>query len=712
MPILVERCERRRLQLRLVLFFVALAVPSALLLWKALDQLKWEAMRQSRVAAEALVRRIDNRLGELIREQDARPFTDFSFLTVAGDPQAGFLQRSPLSVFPVEPLLPGLIGWFQVDAAGRLNTPLLPEQRVQVADYGLRGEELAPRQALEQRIAAILGQNAVVLRQRADQPLQAVSEERAGPAREAFAERAPVPATPAPQAAKTQAFFDRLSAGRSDGLAALESPRQRAQADSAAQERAAIGSDDARAVSDLEALTARRARKEQAALPEPAEMGFAAPPKTVDQEESVPEGLAAGPGPADPADASAGARGDAPDELLAPAELSAPGSGRRIRIFESELAPFRFAQLDSGHLLLFRWAWRDGARYVQGALIERERFLAELIGEPFRASVLGGAVNLAVLLGERSVVGYGAASGRYEAIGSASVPAGTPLYRGRLQEPFGTLRLVFRVERLPSPPGASFVYWLGAILALVLGIGVLSLYRLGLRHLGLVRQQQDFVAAVSHELRTPLTSIRLYSEMLREGWVSDAKRDGYYRFIHDESERLSRLVANVLQLARLNREPLQVAAGPIAVAELLDSGAAPLASQAEQGGFELIIDCSSQAQVRADPDAVTQILINLVDNAIKFAAKAERRRIEVGCGPPRRGRLALWVRDYGPGIPKAERKRVFGLFQRLEREATRETQGTGIGLALVERLAKAMGAEVELIAREPGVEVRLWLAST
>jgi hypothetical protein len=138
----VDRTERRRLRLRLALFFVALALPSALLLFKALDQLKWEALRQSQLAAEALTLGIDERLGALIREQDERSFADFAFLTLAGDPSAGFVQRSVLSAFPVDSVLPGLIGWFQIDAAGRLSTPLLPAAGLDAGAYGIDAAEL------------------------------------------------------------------------------------------------------------------------------------------------------------------------------------------------------------------------------------------------------------------------------------------------------------------------------------------------------------------------------------------------------------------------------------------------------------------------------------------------------------------------------------------------------------------------------------------
>jgi two-component system, OmpR family, phosphate regulon sensor histidine kinase PhoR len=220
------------------------------------------------------------------------------------------------------------------------------------------------------------------------------------------------------------------------------------------------------------------------------------------------------------------------------------------------------------------------------------------------------------------------------------------------------------------------------------------------------------VSAVSHELKTPLTSIRMYSEMLREGWVTEEKRPSYYQYIHDESERLSRLINNVLQLARMTRNEQRLELRSIACAELMDQARSKVASRIEGAGFTLRLDCPPEAgetMVRADPDAFAQILINLVDNAVKFSAKAERKTLDIGCERLRGSAVRFRVRDYGPGVPREQMKKVFRLFYRGEGALTRETLGTGIGLALVQGLARAMGGSVDLVNRDPGAEFRLAL---
>ena len=120
------RTERNRLRLLLGVFFLALAVPAVVLVQQAFKQLELDAFRRHQVLAEEFSQRIDQSVAEAIRREDARRFTDYGFLVVAGDPEANFLQQSPLAAFPVESAVPGIIGYFQIDSSGSLSTPLLP----------------------------------------------------------------------------------------------------------------------------------------------------------------------------------------------------------------------------------------------------------------------------------------------------------------------------------------------------------------------------------------------------------------------------------------------------------------------------------------------------------------------------------------------------------------------------------------------------------
>jgi signal transduction histidine kinase len=382
----------------------------------------------------------------------------------------------------------------------------------------------------------------------------------------------------------------------------------------------------------------------------------------------------------------------------------------RIRTFESEIDPFDFSLLDSGHFVLFRKVWRDGQRYIQGAVLEQQPFLNGVIEDAFREAAISQVSKLIVAYQGNVFTAFSAqAAPRY--FSRAEELSGALLYQTRLSAPLDGMELIFSVTRLPAGPGGSVITWVAAILTVVLCGGFYLMYRLGTRQIELARQQQDFVSAVSHELKTPLTSIRMYGEMLREGWAADDKKKTYYDYIHDESERLSRLINNVLQLARMTRNDLTVDLKPVTVNELIDGIRSKVSSQIERAGFELNLQCDGEAGqtvVSVDADFFAQIVINFVDNALKFSAKAQNKVVDISCRL-QRSAVVFAVRDYGPGVPKDQMKKIFRLFYRSGSELTRETVGTGIGLALVHQLALAMNGQVDVVNQRPGAQFRLLL---
>ena len=296
---------------------------------------------------------------------------------------------------------------------------------------------------------------------------------------------------------------------------------------------------------------------------------------------------------------------------------------------------------------------------------------------------------------------------------SYNCPNGNPgldaalVFRDRLSAPLDSIELIFSINRLPPGPGAAVLGWVTLVLALVFLSGFYTLYRLGLSQINLARQQQDFVSAVSHELKTPLTSIRMYGEILKEGWADEEKKKTYYEYIHDESERLTRLISNVLQLANITHNEPQFDLKPVKVGELMSNIESKIASQVERAGFNLRFqrdDKTDQATVMIDEDCFAQIVINLVDNAIKFSEHADNKTIEITGKLTSDQQILFSVRDFGPGIPKDQMKKIFQLFYRPESELTRETVGTGIGLAIVHQLTVAMGGKVDVINRSRGAE--------
>jgi len=694
---------RARLRWTLGVLLVLLALPSAILVVQTLRQLKWEAIHQQRELAEELAARIDLRLQQLIAIEEARSVADYGFLTVA-NVDAALLQRSPLAQFPVASELPGLLGWFQVDAAGVFSSPLLPDDEVPPERFGLGADELVARRALADQLLTVLSQHALATRRAPASPplLDADAEREAdAPLRRDMAREvvAPAPAAPAiaefapaePAAVAAQSNFDQLSArqlpqaagGRALGKVVDLKLQEPLSAPPAEEQRAAAKDDDLRS-----------RRKESGARPQ------------LRAEASAPGADAAVassnlPGPAQVPQAKSAAAGPSNEAKAESAPRAAP-----LRIFDSELDPFEFAPLGSSHFVLYRRVWQNGERSVQGALIEQSALIRGALAAPFADSAVASVSDLLVAWqGEVIEKIDGRTERAYTRTPDPS--SGTLLHRARLSAPLADLELIWTLRTLPTSPASSLVAWAGALLFAVLFAGFFALYRLGLRQLALAAQQQNFIAAVSHELKTPLTSIRMYGELLRAGWASEDKKREYYDFIFDESERLSRLIANVLQLARFERDALALALKPVTAATLFDLLRSKLASQIERAGFEPLFELEpscAERVLQVDADALVQVMINLVDNALKFAARADIKRVEIRVSALPRGGVQFAVRDFGPGVPPALQQKIFELFFRAGTELTRETQGTGIGLALVQQLVTGMGGSIAVEARQPGVE--------
>ena len=250
------------------------------------------------------------------------------------------------------------------------------------------------------------------------------------------------------------------------------------------------------------------------------------------------------------------------------------------------------------------------------------------------------------------------------------------------------------------------------IVFMVVGLGLVSLWRNLREQVKLAQQKDDFISAVSHELRTPLTSIRMYTEMLEKNWIkSDGKRDEYYRSMRLESERLSRLVENVLDFSRLQRGRKRYEFRLGDVNECVGRVVEMMRPYAEQAGFVVETELAADGQSAFDNDAVMQIVINLIDNAVKYAHGGEEKKIIVRT--KRDGAYVLVeVEDHGPGLAYRERKRVFDEFYRCEDEGKQGTAGVGLGLSLVRRFALAHNGFVEIMTAQPsGAVFRVALAA-
>lgn len=230
---------------------------------------------------------------------------------------------------------------------------------------------------------------------------------------------------------------------------------------------------------------------------------------------------------------------------------------------------------------------------------------------------------------------------------------------------------------------------------LMLGAGLYLVYANVRREMHLSRLKSDFVANVSHELKTPLALIRLYSETLEMGRVASPERaHEYYRVISKESQRLTQLINNILDFSRIEAGRKEYSFQPTSVARVVEDVIEAYRFQIEQQGFVLETAIAGDLpDVDADQEALSQAVINLVNNAIKYSRDQKWVRVEV-----RRdgGAVHVAVSDRGIGIARDQQKRIFEKFYRAEDSLVHETKGSGLGLSLVRHIMEAHGGEVRV----------------
>jgi signal transduction histidine kinase len=242
------------------------------------------------------------------------------------------------------------------------------------------------------------------------------------------------------------------------------------------------------------------------------------------------------------------------------------------------------------------------------------------------------------------------------------------------------------------------------LLVLAIGIGSGLIVADLNRQLRLARQKTDFVSNVSHELKTPLTSIRMFSELLAEGRVKDgAKQQDYLGIITAETARLTRLINNVLDFARLERGEKKYNRQKCDLVGLVRETAQTYRPHLEAEGFKF--DCElpdSSLFVHGDPDALAQVVVNLISNAEKYSGSEREISLVVHAQTQPLPFTEVSVSDRGIGVPEGSAERIFEQFYRAHDSLSSGIQGSGLGLTLARQIARAHGGEVTYQARVGG----------
>ncbi len=255
-------------------------------------------------------------------------------------------------------------------------------------------------------------------------------------------------------------------------------------------------------------------------------------------------------------------------------------------------------------------------------------------------------------------------------------------------------------QRLPVSPRRSLLVLVLSVVAMVLAAGWYFILRALSRELSVGRLQSDFVAAVSHEFRSPLTSLSHIADMLaRDRFPLDALRRQAYDALVRDADRLRDLVEGLLDFGRFEAGATAFRFEPVDVGGLVRTTVAEFQERAAADGYTIeLAGATDEVSARADREALTRALWNLLDNAVKYSPDSRTIRVEVTRRPDRVG---ISVRDHGLGIPLDEQRTIFDRFVRGTESKARRIRGTGIGLAMVRQIVRAHGGEIA-VTSAPG----------
>lgn len=662
--------------------------------------------------AEQVRQDVKRKLDEFIRAEQQRKYSDYLYYYVPENVAQTQQQQLPLLRSPLgDQWSNGLAyGYFQVEADGSVVTPYSPASSVQISKDNAADGELQRHLAnIEDNVLPSITHRSGALRLSSE---QTTPRERAGAASpppnlstalqtadsdvpqktEAARGKAyPIESLSSNSAMAPQVFKQQRSIARSNYYnqsQMMQSPPPTSPAQSGVAPAAVDGD-----------------RQQAGTAPTPQDQSATG---EVNQQADFAYRQQAGP-------AATADRQDAPVtvDLAADAQAAADASETvqiRIEPFVPLVVPGKDPESSvlGGQVFLLRHVQIEDRHLLQGFRLDESRLVADVEESARRFMRDGMDFELPQVRKMK---------------GQANDATDKAAYTAILDFGFGDLVLSLR-ELDPAwivkRSGELHRIYFGIILTVLAAVtlALVSLWHNVRAQVRLAAKKDDFISAVSHELRTPLTSIRMYSEMLEKNWVkSPDKLAEYYRNMRQESERLSRLVENVLDFARLQkgrrRYSFQLGDLNDCVAEVVEM----MRPYARQHGFEIRTDFAETGQTAFDRDAVTQIVVNLIDNAVKYAACATDKTIAVHTREEN-GFTFIEVEDRGPGVPHRQRKKVFEEFYRFEAKPSgkdarpAQTTGTGLGLTLVKRFAEAHGGYVEIdSARPTGALFRVALAA-
>jgi signal transduction histidine kinase len=645
----------QKLKLLILIFSLALCIPLAFFVFKTYRGLEQEEAATLRYFAETLFDEMEQALAVLVQKEEGRAIDEFNYHVFPSGRQrgAGEPQLSPLSQIPRENFI---LGYFQNNPDGSFLTPLMesggripPERANLISDLKDANEVFNRKRVMV--TDRVKSRPADILAQKEDQQKTGLADKYLDLSRTQRSKT---------YLGQTEKRLEKITVNQAANIAKQELPQVMSSAPVAGeiQDR----KDDRRMAEGLAAgkgPTVKKRRLGESYMEESAAAVRPSPAADTDEDEAVG--------------------------------------------FQVEVAPLRAVFLNDAQIFIFRRIMINNQIYRQGFVLGVDAFLDYLSRTYFLTQPLAQFTALRL-----SVVDQGREANAVQT-GDISHNPDFILNRG-FPSPFSFLKASLTCERIPRSDGRKILTIMLIVLAVIVLIGLFAIYRSVQAIVDLSERRSQFVSCVTHELKTPLTNIRMYIEMLEQGIAVNPEREQeYFRILDSEGVRLSRLINNVLELSKLekNQRPINLQTGTFE--EVTAETQALMAEKLKQEGFTLTMMPGRLRPFQYDREVMIQVLMNLIENSMKFGKSAPEREIGIRTVQEPDG-VKIMVSDTGPGIPRHALKKIFDDFYRVDNSLTRTTRGTGIGLALVKKFVRLMGGTVTAADNEgPGCTITIRL---
>ena len=627
----------KKLKLLIIVFSVTLSIPLAFFVLRTYRGLEQEEVATLRYFAETLFDEMEQSLAALVQREEGRAIDEYNYHISPDDRSKDSIggTRSPLSNLPQDNFIRG---YFQNNPDGSFQTPIVESGKVVRANR---------RVLVDQLKTANLNFN---------QKRVTVTDK----------------IMPAPSKVLAES-----KKKRRDGFADKYLDTSRAQ-----KPKAYLGQKEKR-VEKITAGQALNIAKQEQAEPQDAHHAVEAEQDRISSRTTGRQRAVSAPTLAKMQAAQETFREDS-EEYIPPSPVSgemAPES------FQVEVAPLQSVFINDDQIFIFRRIMINNQIYRQGFILLISGFLDELAKTYFNPQPMAGYTNLRLTVRDQ-----GRETRRIEAGVSAQGPKF--VLNRSFPSPFSFLNATLTCDQIPRSTGRRTLTVMMIVLAVIVLIGLFAIYQSARTIVDLSERRSQFVSAVTHELKTPLTNIRMYIEMLEQGIARDQEREQeYFDILDSEGARLSRLINNVLELSKLEKKQRTIDLQTGTLKEVLEEVQSVMQAKLLQEEFALKVELEKIEPFRYDREVMILVLINLIENSMKFGKNAEKREISIRVHHAD-SVVFIRVSDTGPGIPRHALKKIFNDFYRVDNSLTRTTRGTGIGLALVKKFVGLMGGTV------------------